>query len=82
MRRIAATTAAATEPPAPSTEIAANWADPAKVVIDMTMGAAVPSPAARARTPKDTPNPSTAIANGADCRTPSLGPRSADIPGL
>ena len=53
------------------TEVAANCADPANVVADMTMGATEPMPAARARTPNDSPNPATAMASGIVDRTPS-----------
>ena len=51
-------------------DTAANWADPAKVVMDMATGARTPIPAARASTPNDTPKPATATASGAAARTP------------
>ena len=72
--RSAAATAAATVPPAPSTETAANCAEPANVVADITIGAAQPQPAARASRPKDTPNATTATASGAAARAPSRCP--------
>ena len=56
--RIAATTAAPTVPPSPRIETAANWADPANVVTDITIGATRPI-AGAARTPNDTPKPNT-----------------------
>ena len=43
--------AAAAAPPAWRTDAAANCADPANVVTDITTGATPPMPAARARTP-------------------------------
>ena len=58
-------------PPVPRIETAANWADPANVVTDITIGATTPIPAARARTPNEIPKPTTAIASGATARTPS-----------
>ena len=69
--RTAARTAVAADPPAPRTETAANCADPAKVVTDITMGATLPIPAARASTPNEIPNAPTAIASGTTARTPS-----------
>ena len=64
-------TAAATVPPSPMTDTAANCADPANVVADITIGASQPKPAARARTPNEIPNPATAIAKGPTARAPS-----------
>jgi hypothetical protein len=49
--RRAAARAAATVPPSPITDTAANCADPANVVADMTIGASRPNPAVRASTP-------------------------------
>ena len=43
----------------------------AKVVADITSGAAIPIPAARASTPKVAPKARTAIAIGAASRAPS-----------
>src|SRR5207244_10503022 len=57
-------TAAPTLPPAPPTDTAANCAEPANVVADMTIGATTPKPAERARTPKERPKPKTASASG------------------
>ena len=54
-RKTAARTAAATVPPASSTETDANCAAPAKVVADMTTAAAAPKPVASASTPYDRP---------------------------
>jgi hypothetical protein len=64
-------TAAATVPPAPRIETAANCADPAKVVADITIGASQPMPAERASRPNEMPNPRTATASGATARAPS-----------
>ena len=58
-------------PPAPRIEATANWAEPAKVVTDITTGATCPMPAARARTPNDTPKARAATPIGAAARTPS-----------
>ena len=65
----AATTAAASVPPAPRIEAAANWAEPANVVADITIGAIEPI-VGRARTPNEIPKPSTAIENGATFLAP------------
>jgi len=63
-------TAAATLPASRMIETAANCADPANVVADMTIGASQPNPALRARTPNETPKPPTAIASGRAARAP------------
>src|SRR5512133_2421434 len=63
--------AAASVPPAESTEVAANCAEPAKVVAENTTAFRPPRPASRARTPKVTPKAPTATANGAMMRAPS-----------
>ncbi len=47
----AAVIAAATVPPTSRIDAAANCADPANVVIDITIGASTPMPAALASTP-------------------------------
>ncbi len=73
----AAATAAATVPPSPRTETDANWADPANVVADITIGASQPNPTARASTPNEIPNPTTATASGPTARAPSRKVRSA-----
>ncbi len=67
----AAVTAAATPLPAPSSEAAANWAEPAKVVADMSSAGSVPKPAEVARTPKVRPSNRLAMASGATRRAPS-----------
>jgi hypothetical protein len=68
----AATIAAAALPPSPSTETAANCAEPPNVVADIAIGASVPIPAARASTPNETANASPATATGRISRTPLL----------
>ena len=67
----AATTAARTVPPAPSTETAANCEEPPKVVADITTAAMGSKPAARASTPNETPNSATAMVRGAAALRPS-----------
>src|SRR3546814_207219 len=52
-------------------ETAANCADPAKVVADITIGASQPIPAERASRPNEMPKPSTATASGATARAPA-----------
>jgi hypothetical protein len=63
--------AAAAAPPSRRTEAAANWADPAKLVADMTSGAVHPIPAARASTPKESAKANDATLIGATARIPS-----------
>src|SRR5215218_4458529 len=63
--------AAARVPPAESTEVAANCAEPAKVVAEKTTAFAPPRPASRASTPNVTPKAATATAKGAITRAPS-----------
>src|SRR6185312_11064031 len=63
--------AAARVPPAERTEVAANCAEPAKVVAEKTTALRPPRPASRARTPKVTPKAPTATAKGAMTRAPS-----------
>ena len=58
-------------PPAASTETAANWAEPAKVVALMTIEATGSKPAERASTPNDAPNRSTAGDSGRIARAPA-----------
>ena len=70
-------------------ETDANCADPANVVIDITIGATEPI-VGRARTPNDIPKPNTAIENGATFLAPwaklkeppgsSIGPRTLPVP--
>ena len=67
----AAAMAAASVPPAESTEVAANCAEPAKVVAEKTTAFRPPRPASRASTPKVTPKAPTATAKGAMTRAPS-----------
>src|SRR5919198_455965 len=67
----AARIAAAAVPPASRIDAAANWAEPAKVVADMTIGASQPIPTLRASKPKETANGKTAIPIGTARRTPS-----------
>jgi hypothetical protein len=54
-------------------DTAANCAEPANVVADMTTGATGPIPASRARKPNGIPNAATATASGQPRRNP--GPR-------
>jgi len=71
LRKIAARIAAATVPPASSTDTAANWDAPANVVADMTTAAALPKPVASARTPYERPKRIGLGASGSAARTPS-----------
>src|SRR5690349_15558482 len=64
-------TAAATLPPLSSTDAAANCAEPANVVADMTIGATEPRPAVTARIPNAIPKLIEAGATGAIRRRPS-----------
>src|SRR3954471_18309211 len=57
---MAAVAAAPTLPAALRTEAAANCAEPANVVADMTTDASVPMPEERARRPHETPKTRTA----------------------
>ena len=58
-------------PPAARTEAAANWAEPAKVVALMTIAGRAPMPPEVAdRTPNETPNRPTAMANGTAVTAP------------
>ena len=63
--------AAAALPLDPRIETAANCAEPAKVVADMTSGATAPRPEVRASSPKETPKNQTVAAIGSEARTPS-----------
>jgi hypothetical protein len=71
-------TAAATDPPAPRIETAADCAEPANAVADCTVAAAGPIPAARANDPKATPKPATA--SGAAARVPSRSDARCSLP--
>ena len=64
--------------------VAADCAEPAKVVSDMTTAAVTPVPAAAASTPNDAPKRNEPTAIGATARTPSRRPcrRSATRPSL
>ena len=57
---MAAVIAAPTPPAALRTEAAANWAEPANVVADITTEASPPIPAAWATSPNDAPKTTTA----------------------
>src|SRR3954470_21927156 len=63
--------AAARVPPAESTDVAANCAEPAKVVAEKRTACTPARPASRASTPKVTPKVATATAKGAMTRAPS-----------
>ena len=63
--------AARAPPLAPRIEAAANCAEPANVVADMTSGASTPIPDARATSPKDAPKNQTVAATATAARAPS-----------
>src|SRR5919108_691381 len=63
--------AAAAPPLVPRIEAAANWADPANVVADMTSGARIPRPDERASKPKEAPKNQTVAAIARIARTSS-----------
>jgi hypothetical protein len=67
----AASTAANTVPPSPSTEVEANCAEPEKTTNDMTIGAARSQPSDRVTTPKETPMAAVGSRNGSPARIPS-----------
>ena len=58
-------------PPSSSTEAAANWAEPANAVADITTAAAALIPAASARTPNEMPKRTGPRTSGSAARTPS-----------
>src|SRR5919201_1412023 len=66
--------AVAVPPAAPRIDAAANCAEPANVVADITIGAIDPIPAEWASTPKVTPKAKTAIEIGAISMAPSRYP--------
>ena len=66
----AAPMAAATVPPVATIEIAANCADPAKTMADMTIACSSLIPASTASTPNDADTSTPAAANGKPSRTP------------
>src|SRR3954470_6126823 len=68
----AAPTAAPSPPPAATIEIAANCAEPANTIADMTIAAGAESPAWRARTPNETDSRNPAAAYGTPARIPAL----------
>ena len=68
---VAATIAATTLPPPPSTASVANCAAPEKTIADITTGASVPQPAVDAETPKEAPISSVGITSGKATRTPA-----------
>ena len=57
-----------------------NWADPDSTTAEQTMGATIPQPSWRARTPNDTPSTIVATANGSPALAPAPYPRSAGVP--
>src|SRR5215211_227212 len=70
-RRMAATIAASAPPPAPNTATTANWADPEKAMTEKTIGATIPQPRERARTPKEIPSTNVASAKGSAAHAPA-----------
>ena len=68
-KRTAAITAAPRVPASLRIDAAANCAEPANVVTDITIGATRPIDGS-ASTPKDIPNRNTAIENGATFQAP------------
>src|SRR5918992_5504075 len=69
--RMAAAIAASAPPPAPNTATTANWADPEKAMTEKTIGATIPHPSERARTPKEIPSTNVAKAKGSAARAPA-----------
>ena len=67
----AARIAASADPPFERTDTTANWADPAKVVADMTSGAVHPMPDVLASTPNESAKSPAASPIGAIIRAPS-----------
>src|SRR3954469_5532449 len=65
-------TAAPSVPPAAKIETAANWAEPANTIADITIAARVLKPASRASTPNESDSRNPAAANGTPARTPAL----------
>ena len=72
LSRTAAAIAAAAPPPVCRIEVAANWAEPAKVVADMTAAAAKLIPAVRASNPNDAAKAAAAMPIGSAARAPCL----------
>ena len=71
LRSAAATIAAAAPPPVSRIDAAANCAEPAKVVADISRAAAQPMPASPDSRPNEAPKSSGASASGRAARTPS-----------
>src|SRR5439155_27213403 len=72
--RAAAPTAPPTRPPAETIDTAANCADPANTIADITIAATTLKPASRASTPNDSESRKPASAYG----TPALSPARHD----
>src|SRR3954451_18505831 len=68
----AAPPAAPSPPPAATIEIAANCAEPANTIADMTIAAGAERPASRARTPNETDSKKPAAAHGTPAPKPAL----------
>src|SRR4051794_33139032 len=68
---VAATTAARTVPPSPSTEVEANCADPENTTIDMTIGAAGSPGSETAGTPNERPIAKVGRTSGSPARMPA-----------
>ena len=67
----AAATAAPAVPPEARIAIAANWAEPAKTIADITIAAMADRPAPWATTPNDSASRPPATPKGTPARTPS-----------
>ena len=67
----AAPIAAPSPPPAATIEIAANCAEPAKTIADMTIAPIAEKPASRASTPNDSATTLPASAYGTPARSPA-----------
>ena len=75
----AAAPIAAPSPPPPATiEIAANWAEPAKTIADMTIAPIAEKPASRASTPNDSASTPPATAYGKPALRPARKDSRAD----
>src|SRR5829696_5913744 len=70
-RRMAATIAASAPPPANNTVTSNNTANTEKVMTEKTIGATIPQPRERARTPKEIPSANVARAKGTPARAPA-----------
>ena len=67
----AAPTAAPMVPPAETIEMAANCAEPANTIADITLAAITLNPASRASTPNDSDRRNPAAAYGTPARSPA-----------